>query len=345
VSYWRNRKVLVTGGAGFIGSNLVERLVELGARVRVSDSLERGRLENLRRCLDEIEFLNCDLTDSDDCHRSCQGMEVAVHLAAKVGGIGYYLSRAAEVMAHNVLVDTLMWQAAEAQGLERYLYASSAHVYPLDLQGSPDAPPMEEEQTVPANPPLSYGWAKLLGEKQLEYGVSQGSRVRVAILRLIGVYGPNQDIDLASGSAIPVFIRRAIRYPRGQPFRILGTGEETRSYCYVSDVVEAMLLALERLDEQRLIGPLNVGTAERVRIADLAQEIIAISGKPILMEFDLSHRTAIWGQVLDSTKARELLGWTPSVSLRDGLQRTYDDIEQRLKGEIAPVASTRGGIP
>jgi GDP-D-mannose 3',5'-epimerase len=345
VSYWRNRKVLVTGGAGFIGSNLVERLVELGARVRVCDGLERGRLENLRRCLDEIEFLNCDLTDSDNCDRSCQGMEVAVHLAAKVGGIGYYLSRAAEVMAHNVLVDTLMWQAAEAQGLQRYLYASSAHVYPLDLQGSPDAPPMEEEQAVPADPPLSYGWAKLLGEKQLEYGVGQGSRVRVAVLRLIGVYGPNQDIDLASGSAIPVFIRRAVRYPWGQPFRILGTGEETRSYCYVSDVVEAMLLALERLDGQRLIGPLNVGSEERVRIADLAQEIIAISGRPIETEFDLSHRTAIWGQVLDSTKARDLLGWTPSVSLRDGLQRTYDDIEQRLKGETAPVASTRGGIP
>lgn len=336
MTFWSGRRVLVTGGAGFIGSNLVERLVQLGARVRVCDNLERGQLENLQGYLGDIEFLQRDLTDMDACHQSCEGMEVVVHLACKVGGIGYYLSQAAEVMAHNTLVDTLMWQAAQAQGVRRYLYASSAHVYPAELQTTPDSPPMREEQALPANPPLSYGWAKLIGEKQLEYGAAQPNGMAVAIVRLIGVYGPNQDLDLSTGSAIPVFIRRAIEYPQRGPFTILGSGEETRSYCYVSDVLDAMLLSLETLAEQRLLGPLNVGSEERIRIRDLARNIIDISGKDIEIVHSLSHQTAIWGQALDCSRARELLdGWCPRVSLAEGLERTYARIEARLaKAEV-----------
>jgi len=163
MSFWSGRRILVTGGAGFIGSNLVERLVELGAHARVVDNLQRGRLENLQSCMEAIEFVRGDLTEPAVCLEACRDMEVVFHLASRVGGIGYYLQRPAEVMAHNVLMDTLVWQAATACGVERYLYASSAHVYPLELQDSPEAPLLREEQALPANPPLSYGWAKLLG--------------------------------------------------------------------------------------------------------------------------------------------------------------------------------------
>lgn len=328
---WGSRRVLVTGGAGFIGSNLVARLVELGAHVRVVDNLERGRLDNIGACLGDIEFFQSDLTDKNACMEACANVQVVFHLASAVGGIKYYLEQPADVLSHNVLIDTYMCDAASRCGVESYLYASSAHVYPIELQQRPDPPPLREEDALPAHPGLSYGWAKLLGEKQLEYAVAQRSAMRVAILRLIGVYGKNQDLDLNRGSVIPVFIRRAIEYPHQQPFVVLGTGEETRSYCYIDDVVDAMLHAVEKLDTQQCVGPINIGDESLVRIQDLAREIIAISGKDIEIVYDPSHATTIWGQVLDCSKARALLdGWEARTLLEEGLRRTYAHIEERL---------------
>lgn len=337
MGFWQNRKVVITGGAGFIGSNLALRLVELGARVRVVDNLERGTLENLARCISSIEFLPRDLTDKQACLEACEGMEVVFHLASKVGGIGYYLAHPAEVMSQNSLMDTLMWQAARACGVGRYLYASSAHVYPQGLQDRPDAPLMKEEDALPAHPALSYGWAKLLGEKLLEYGAAEDNSPRVSILRLIGVYGENQDIDLEKASAIPALIRRAIEYPERKPFIVLGTGNETRSYCYISDVLDALLLSVEKLDNQKVIGPLNIGCEDRVRIQNLAQQIIDISDKQIEIVNDLSYQTTIWGQALDCSRAAEILdGWHARISLSEGLQRTYQDIKKRLRNEPKP---------
>jgi nucleoside-diphosphate-sugar epimerase len=331
VGFWQKRKVVVTGGAGFIGSNLATRLVELGARVRVVDNLERGILKNLARCIDSIEFLQMDLTNKQACREACNGTDVVFHLASKVGGISYYLKRPAEVMSQNILMDVLMWQAAKECGVSHYLYASSAHVYPEELQTSPEAPLMKEEDALPAHPALSYGWAKLIGEKLLEYDVTEGNSTKVSIPRLIGVYGENQDIDLEKGSAIPVLIRRAIEYPERKPFILLGSGKETRSYCYIGDVLDALLLSVEKLDSHKIIGPVNIGCEERVRIQDLAQQIIAISGKSIEITNDLSHPTRIWGQALDCSRAAEILdGWCPRTSLAEGLRRTYKHIEARL---------------
>jgi nucleoside-diphosphate-sugar epimerase len=332
MSFWTDRRVLVTGGAGFIGSNLARRLVEVGARVRVVDNLERGTLKNLARCIDSIEFLQMDLTNKQACRDACNGMEVVFHLASKVSTISYYLKRPAEVMSQMLLMDVLMWQAAKECGVSRYLYTSSALVYPEELQAAPDAPPMKEEDALPAHPSVSYGWAKLLGERLLEYDIAEGSSLRVAIPRLIGVYGENQYIDLEKGSATAVFIRRAIEYPERKPFILLGSGKETRAFCYVGDILDAFLLLVEKLDSRRIIGPLNIGSADRVTINDLAQQIIAISGKPIEIVHDLSHPTTIWGQALDCSRAAEMLdGWRPRISLAQGLERTYRHIEERLK--------------
>lgn len=331
-AFWSGRRVLVTGGAGFIGSHLVRRLTSTGVRVRVVDNLSRGRRENLQACLDAVELIEDDLTDAAASWQACRGMDIAIHLASKVGGIGYYLTRPAEVLAHNVLLDTQVWQAAQAAGVQRYLYASSGHVYPAELQQTPDSPPLSEEQAYPANPPLAYGWAKLLGERLLEYDHAQGSPLGIAILRLVGVYGPLQDTDLATGSAIPVFIRRAIEAGDGSAFTILGTGRETRSYCYIDDVVEAILLAVEKGPQGRLVGPLNVGSEGRNTIQDLARQIIAMAGKEVPIVNDLSHETAIWGQAVECSRARRELGWQPCVSLSEGLRRTYTSIAESLRG-------------
>lgn len=327
MTFWNNRTVLVTGGAGFIGAHLVEALTRKGASVRVADNLERGKHVFGK----EVDFRNEDLRDPAACERVCRDVEVVFHLASKVGGIGYYLSRPAEVLFDNCQIDANVLQASMKAGVARYLYAGSAHIYPIELQTSPDAPLIHEDQAIPAHPELSYGWAKLLGEKQIEYAIAQGTNLRAAIVRIIGAYGPSQDVDLATGSAIPVFIRRAIEYPERKPYRVLGTGVETRSYCYVSDIVDGFLIAVEKLADKQSIGPLNLGSEGRISIGDLAREIIRISGKDIEIEFDASHPTVIWGQALDCSRAKEVLdGWVPKVSLREGLEICYRQIERQL---------------
>jgi nucleoside-diphosphate-sugar epimerase len=217
-----------------------------------------------------------------------------------------------------------------------YFYASSAHVYPIELQRDAEAPPIREEQVLPAHPKLSYGWAKLIGEKRIEYALAEGRPVRASVARIIGAYGPNQDFDLATGSAIPVFIRRAIEYPRLSPFRVLGTGNETRSYCFVGDIVAGVMTSTERLADQTCIGPFNLGAEGRISIGELARTVIEISNKEITIEFDSSHTTLIWGQALDCSLASHLLdGWRPAVGLREGLQLCYRDIERRLGAQAS----------
>ncbi|MBN2105277.1 SDR family NAD(P)-dependent oxidoreductase [bacterium] len=330
--YWKNKKVLITGGAGFIGSNLAERLVCEGARVKIIDNLERGKKEYLASIIDQIEFIHGDLRKKQDARTAMKNIEVVFHMASKVGGIGYYLSSPGEVIVQNSIIDTTTLTAALENNVEKYLYASSAHVYPIDLQMRPDSPKMLENQAIPAQPELSYGWAKLFGEKQIEYLIEEGNtNARFSVPRLIGAYGKNQDIELETASAIPAFCRRAIEYPKRKPFRIWGTGEETRSYCYIDDVVEGLMKSIEKLDSMTLIGPFNLGSEQRIKIKDIASLVIKTSGKPIKLEFDKSKETNIWGQVADCQYARELLdGWKPKVSFEKGIRTVYKHIEERL---------------
>jgi GDP-D-mannose 3', 5'-epimerase len=335
-NWWSGSKVLVTGGAGFIGSHLVPRLLTEGAKVRVVDNLERGKLEYIRESLPKIDFRHADLQDAFVCESACRDVDAVFHLASKVGGIGYYLQHVGEVFRQNTLVDHNVWSAALKQCVPYYFYASSAHVYPIHLQQARDSPPIHEKQAYPANPELSYGWAKIVGEKLIQFSITQGCATRAAVARLIGAYGPNQDLDLATGSAIPVFCRRALEYPSQGPFIVASGGTETRSYHFVTDTVEAMLRAVEKLQGQTLVGPFNLGSEERIAIGELARQIIAISGKPIEIVLETIQPTAIWGQVLDCRLARELLdGWEPVISLSEGLQRCYTHIA----GRLAPIST------
>lgn len=331
--WWKHRRVVVTGGAGFIGSNLVALLVREGAQVRVVDNLERGRNEYLAGILNDIEFLHGDLKSAAVCESACCDADVVFHLASKVGGILYYMDRAGDVFRDNTLMDHNIWSAAIRASVPYFFYASSAHVYPGNLQQTPDAPLILEEQAYPASPELSYGWAKLIGEQLIQYTINQGDcNTRAAIARIIGSYGPNQDLDLATGSCIPVFCRRAIRYPDEGPFRVLGTGAETRSYHFVSDTIDAFLRSVQKLERSPLVGPFNLGSEERISIGDLAREVIAVSGKRINIDWDTSHRTLIWGQAVACGLASNLLdGWKPQVSLHDGLSICYEHISSRLR--------------
>ena len=332
MSYWSNKKVLITGGAGFIGSNLAKDLVKEGCFVRIVDNLERGKLEYLEPFFNSIEFRQIDVRDPNACNDICKDVDIVFHLASKVGGIGYYLEKPGEVIIQNIKMDTNILEAVLKNKVEKYFYASSAHVYPIELQEKPDSKAIKEDDDLPAHPELSYGWAKLIAEKQIEYIIQEREPVRAAIARFVGIYGENQDIELKTGSVIPVFSRKAIEYPRDGSFIIWGTGEETRSYCFIDDAVKCMKKMVEKLEEKPFIGPLNVGKEERIKIVDLAKKIIEISGKDIKIQFDKTRETLIWGQMCDCSKAKEILdGWEAEIPLDDGLKRVYSDVEKRLR--------------
>ncbi len=333
MSYWLSRHVLVTGGAGFIGSNLVKKLIKAGAEIRVADNLERGTWEHLAPVVGNIDFRQVDLRNESSAQASCQGIDTIFHLASKVGGIGYYLQQPGEVLMQNILLDNRVLQAALNNKVNRFIYASSTFVYPASLQQTPESPALKETDAMPAGPPLSYGWAKLVGEKSLTYSIENKFPLKAAIIRLMGAYGPGQDIDLERGSAIPVFVRRALEYPRRRPFIIKGTGEETRCFCYIDDITDAIIRAAEKLEKYDLVGPVNIGSEHRIRINDLVNMIINLSGKKIEVQH-LPAATPIWGQAADCSLARHLLdGWHPWVSLQTGLQNMFAYVNEALNNE------------
>jgi len=323
------KRILVTGGAGFIGSHLVKRLVKQGHDVTVIDNLERGKIEFISDIITDVKMIHTDLTDYDECSRYFIGKDMVIHLASKVGGIGTYLSKPYDVMKSNMMMDSNVLRGIIANKIDTYFYASSAHIYPKELQTIADSPMIKESDAYPANPELTYGWAKLIGEKAIESAVVENDWMKVAIARFIGIYGPNQDFKLESGSVIPVFTHRAIKYPE-VPFSVWGTGKETRSYCYIDDALDCIEKMIEAMDTKQLVGPYNVGRGDRISIEDIAKTVIEVSGKDIEVEWDTTKNTVIWGQWCDVTKAKEELGWEAQISLKEGLEKVYNDIKQRI---------------
>lgn len=340
MTYWKHRRTLVTGGGGFIGRNLVGALVDQGARVRVADNFERGLPASLVPLGEAIELVEGDLRDAATCARACRDVEVVFHLASKVGSGDFYRRFPADVVLHNTLLDAQMLEAARQSQVERYLQVSTAFVYPIGRQLAPDAAPLQEPEAYPPDPANSYGWAKLMAERALEYAVGQEGRLRGAIVRFSNIYGPYQSIDLERGSIVPVLVRRAVEYP-ALPYTIRGDGQETRTYCYVSDAVDAMLRAIEALDHVSMIGPINVGGDDPIRIIDLARHVIAASGKQIELATLPGSPPVARSQTLDCSKATEVLqGWRPTITLDDGLRRLYAHVESELREQ--GLAAERG---
>ena len=278
--------------------------------------------------MDNITFLNLDLRDYNLIEPYFKNIDVVVHLASKVGGIGVYLSKPYNIISNNIIIDSNVLKATLKNNINKYFYASSAHIYPKQLQMFKDSPKMFEEDAYPVDCELSYGWAKLIGEKQIEYACEEYPNFNAAIARFIGIYGTNQDYQLETGSVIPVFSHKAIKYPE-IPFNVFGDGTEIRSYCFIDDALDCMELMIDGLDNMRLVK-VNVGKEERNTIAEIAENIIKISNKNIIIEYDKTKETKIWSQWCSCNLAEKIYGWKAKTSLMDGLKIIYDDIKRRI---------------
>jgi nucleoside-diphosphate-sugar epimerase len=314
---WSTKNVLVTGGASFIGSHLVDSLMGRGAHVRVVDNLSSGLIENLRTPLEKgsIDFIQADLLDPQVADKAVQNINVVFHNAADHGGRGYIDLHQVNCST-NMILDGTIFRSAERAGVEKVIFASSGCVYPEDLQTNPEEILYLTEDLVgpPYNSDNLYGWAKLMGEKVLQAYYAEG-RMKTASLRYFTAYGSR----CPESHAVMAMIARA--FTGQNPFEVWGTGEQIRNWTHVSDIVEGTILAAERIDDGTAI---NLGTMERTKVVDCARQVVEYMGKDVEFAFDPSKPTGPYNRVSDNTLCRELLGWIPEVSFADGLRSTID---------------------
>jgi len=315
---WELRPTLVTGGASFIGSALVDDLVGRGATVRVVDDLSSGKLENIQHHVGEglVEFLHDDLRRPGASQRAVEDMSVVFHLAADHGGRGYVdLHQAA--CASNLALDGNVFLACNAAGVDKIVYASSGCVYPNFAQADPTQEVYLREELAD-EPPFDadnmYGYAKLMGELSLKaYAREWG--LKSASCRYFTVYGERGKED----HAVMAMIARA--FVDQSPFLVWGNGEQVRNWTYVGDIVRGTILAAEKIDDGTAV---NLGTMERTRVIDAVHEVLRSTGKQLEIRFQPEMPTGPLNRVADNTRARELLGWQPEVAFVDGLHRTID---------------------
>lgn len=316
MSFWDGKKVLVTGGAGFIGSHLVEQLVAENAEVRAVDNLENGLLDNLELCRDKIEFITNDLTAPISCKAAVKGVELVFSLAARVGGVDYNIKHPATMFTQNVLINTLMLQAAREEAIDRYLCVSSACIYPRYCTiPTPESEGFKDEPE-PTN--RGYGWAKRIAEIQAQT-YAQEFGMKIAIVRPYNTYGPRDHFSPEKSHVIPAIIRRI--FNEEDPLVIWGDGEQTRAFVYVTDVVKGMILAVEKYPNA---DPMNIGTEEEIKIKDLVSLIVTLSEKRPKIVFDSSKPSGQPRRNADITKAENLIGYKPEVSLEEGLKKTIN---------------------
>jgi UDP-glucose 4-epimerase len=327
--FWENQRVLVTGGASFIGSHLVDKLLTMGADVLVADDLSSGKIENLEYPLaklgSSLQYNNLtieigDLRERNFTKSIMKDVNTVFHLAASHGGRGYIDSHPVECCT-NMLLDQIVFQEAFAAEVERICFASSACVYPSYLQGEFGSRYLlKEEDSDPfvrdkAMADLEYGWAKLMGEMTLmayrkQYGLNTSS------VRIFTAYGPREN----ETHAIIALIAKAFIHQ--DPYTIWGTGEQDRNFTYVGDIVDALLLAAEKIKDGT---PINAGRSDRITINQVCEMVFKLlDWKPKQIVYESNRPQGVASRAADLTKTKETLGWEPKVSYAEGFRKTID---------------------
>jgi GDP-D-mannose 3', 5'-epimerase len=325
-----NDRILVTGAGGFIGHHLVKRLKSDGLWVRGVD-IKYPEYE--ATAADEFEIL--DLRLFSNCDKAVRGIDQIYNLAADMGGIGDITAYLADISRNNSLINAQMLEASRLNGVERFLFSSSACVYAQSKQKSADVTPLKEEDAYPADPEPGYGWEKLWAEELCRY-FHKDYKLETRIVRFHNVYGSLGTYDGGKEKAPAAISRKVALADDGGEIEVWGDGEQTRSFMYVDDCVEGLV----RLMHSNHREALNLGTDRLVTINELVDLVCTVAGKRLRKRHDLSKPQGVRGRNSDNSRLRQVLGWEPSIALEQGLAITYKWIRSEiLKGKEALAAT------
>lgn len=322
MSFWKSRRVLVTGGNGFIGSHLVELLLAEGATVTSTASSEESRYRYLEHLRDDVRTVVGDLADPSRARAATHGQQIVLHLAARVGGIAYNIRHPGSIFQRNMNVFMAVLDAARESAVDRFLVTSSACVYPRfctiptpEAEGFKDTPEPTNE---------GYGWAKRMEEFLGQaYATEYGMEVRIA--RPYNAYGPRDNFDPASSHVIPAIIHRLTGGEN--PLVIWGDGSATRSFLYATDFARGLMAVAERSPQ---VAAINIGSTEEISMRTLAETLVRLSGRQVELRFDATKPAGQPRRVCDTRLAEELVGFRALVPMEEGLLRTLVWYEQQM---------------
>jgi GDP-D-mannose 3',5'-epimerase len=329
----KDQLVVVCGGGGFIGGHMVAKYRNEGyTNIRSVDIKPFDEWEQL---FDDVENLQLDLRLRDNCYTAADGAAEIVMLAADMGGMGFIETHKAECML-SVLISTHMLLAARDSGCKRYFYSSSACVYNADKQDSPDVAPLKEADAYPAMAEDGYGWEKLFTERMCRHFREDfGMETRVA--RFHNVYGPHGTWEGGREKAPAAICRKIIhaKHTGDLDMEIWGDGTRTRSFMYIDDCTHG----IRTLTDSDVLEPLNLGSKELVTINGLVDIVEEIAGIKVNRQYDLSKPQGVHGRNSDNTLIQKHFGWEPSISLKEGMAKTYAWIEQEYMAKYGATAS------
>jgi GDP-D-mannose 3',5'-epimerase len=324
---------VVTGAGGFVGHHLVNRLKAAGLRVRGVD-LKRPDFAPTQA--DEFETL--DLRRSDAGLAALRGATQVFALAANMGGIGFIESHKAEIVRDNALINLHTIEAARVHRVRRFLFASSACVYPAAKQSNADVVSLKESDVYPADAEDGYGWEKLFMERQCRH-YREDFGLETRIVRFHNIYGPLGTFEGGREKSPAAICRKIAAANDGDEIEVWGDGRQTRSYCYIDDCIDGVL----RLMDSEFHEPINIGSDRLVSINGLVEIVAHIAGKRVAVRHDLTKPVGVRGRNSDNTLVRRVLGWEPKTALETGLATTYRWIEEQVHGSYE--GSIAGAAP
>lgn len=319
--YWKDKKVLVTGGCGMVGSYVTEYLAGAGAQVRVADNLQRGSLEFIQSVSDRIEFCREDLLDFEACQKVCDGQEIVMNLVAKVTGIEYNRTHQTEMFETNFMLQRNVIHAAADAGVKRFLQVSTACVYPHDA--AVPTPESEGRRGEPEPTNGGYGWAKRMGERLAEF-YTRETGMECVIARPFNAYGPRDNFDEAESHVIPALIHRILR--GDDPVEIWGSGNQKRVFVHSRDIALGMILLTEKAPPAEAV---NIGHDKMMTIKELFDTLCRILEKSPKVFYDTSKPEGYAARAADTVKLRLLTGFVPQTSLEEGIQEMVEWLQAR----------------